>query len=631
MAGLRLRVDGRTTPIRLEKSPFVVGRGQRCDLTVADDLASRKHCRFERAEDDVWRVDDLGSSNGTYVNGEVIDGPTPLAESDVVGVGNAELIFTHESPSDASSSGAHAALPKHQTPHTPISAGLTPDNSPPFGAAGASFVLHFRGACGSFSRSVDQSTLTVGRGEDADVPIDDRQTSRLHCQFEVQGSSLRLVDLGSRNGTYVNGRPVNQHVLGPADVVQIGESFIEVGSRGPHSTEDMAADDSEAAARLAARHLEARGAQTLEQVDADDAGEDAPPVLGTTQPPVLMYVEEGIQKTFSVRAERTVIGRSETADLTLKEPMASREHIIIQRLANGAFELEDQESRNGTRLAGRAVRGRIQLVPGDQIEIGETVLRFELAQSDAPTMPPGPASSGSENSLPDRPTMHIARPRRPRRPRMRSTNSTATTGMVLAAVGVILVVIVLVVGSGNQQAPGGPGGAEPEPGTPGANDGPGPGTTVDGGSSRVTPPPATDGNGGADTGDGGETLFEREAREAWEKVDEQVTLALSRDQFGNAARMLRAYLNDWEGGIGAKAYTDQAAKRFENEVRRLANEEFEGFFVKQVEATPRDEREAAWGAQLRDRFGEFEEIMAKVDRLLAPTGGGGDGSGGGDG
>jgi FHA domain len=54
----------------------------------------------------------------------------------------------------------------------------------------------------------EDTTFLLGRGQDADVPLQDRSVSRRHCLAEVAGDRLVLRDVGSRNGTWVNGQRV---------------------------------------------------------------------------------------------------------------------------------------------------------------------------------------------------------------------------------------------------------------------------------------------------------------------------------------------------------------------------------------------------------------------------------------
>jgi pSer/pThr/pTyr-binding forkhead associated (FHA) protein len=71
------------------------------------------------------------------------------------------------------------------------------------------------------------------------------------------------------------------------------------------------------------------------------------------------------------------LGRSRQCDVVLSDANVSREHAEI-RPRGGSWVLTDLGSTNGSRLNGRAVEGSEVLKPGDDIELGATVLRFEL-------------------------------------------------------------------------------------------------------------------------------------------------------------------------------------------------------------------------------------------------------------
>ena len=79
--------------LELDSTSFTVGRSDENDVSIdGDEFASARHARIEPRRDGVW-VHDLGSTNGTFVNGEQIDGPRRLANGDVVSVGSTELRF----------------------------------------------------------------------------------------------------------------------------------------------------------------------------------------------------------------------------------------------------------------------------------------------------------------------------------------------------------------------------------------------------------------------------------------------------------------------------------------------------------------------------------------------------------
>ncbi len=71
------------------------------------------------------------------------------------------------------------------------------------------------------------------------------------------------------------------------------------------------------------------------------------------------------------------MGRSRQCDVTVDDPNVSRNHAEV-RPRGGSWVLTDLGSTNGSRLNGRRVEGSEVLKPGDEIEVGTTVLRFEL-------------------------------------------------------------------------------------------------------------------------------------------------------------------------------------------------------------------------------------------------------------
>lgn len=71
-------------------------------------------------------------------------------------------------------------------------------------------------------------TVTFGRDPENDISWDDSQVSRHHAKITRRGDQLVLEDLGSTNGTLINGQPVDRHVLQPADIISIGTSVFGI-------------------------------------------------------------------------------------------------------------------------------------------------------------------------------------------------------------------------------------------------------------------------------------------------------------------------------------------------------------------------------------------------------------------
>ncbi|MEX0715762.1 MAG: FHA domain-containing protein [Planctomycetaceae bacterium] len=84
--------------IRLKPGKFLIGREPDCQLRPKSELVSRHHCAFA-IDEYVLRVRDLGSTNGTFVNGERIRGQVLLQAEDRVRVGSLEFEVRLEQPS----------------------------------------------------------------------------------------------------------------------------------------------------------------------------------------------------------------------------------------------------------------------------------------------------------------------------------------------------------------------------------------------------------------------------------------------------------------------------------------------------------------------------------------------------
>jgi hypothetical protein len=79
--------------IVLNSAPLTVGRGGQNDIELeGDDFASAEHARFEPRQDGVW-IADMGSTNGTFVNGIQLERPRKLARGDIVRVGETDFRF----------------------------------------------------------------------------------------------------------------------------------------------------------------------------------------------------------------------------------------------------------------------------------------------------------------------------------------------------------------------------------------------------------------------------------------------------------------------------------------------------------------------------------------------------------
>ncbi|MEX0937348.1 MAG: FHA domain-containing protein [Pirellulales bacterium] len=83
--------------------------------------------------------------------------------------------------------------------------------------------------------SLAGNALVVGSGEESDLRLRDRWTSRKHCTILASAGSLVVHDLGSERGTFINGRRIKHAHLKPGDDLTVGIRTFKVTFRQPES------------------------------------------------------------------------------------------------------------------------------------------------------------------------------------------------------------------------------------------------------------------------------------------------------------------------------------------------------------------------------------------------------------
>ena len=101
-------------------------------------------------------------------------------------------------------------------------------------------LVMFRGDGERRSFSLARDLTVIGRREDCDLRIPVGDVSRKHCRFIREGDSLRLEDLGSSNGTFVNGERIQEAAVNAGDYIQVGPVQFVLQIDGYPADEDMA-------------------------------------------------------------------------------------------------------------------------------------------------------------------------------------------------------------------------------------------------------------------------------------------------------------------------------------------------------------------------------------------------------
>jgi len=205
---------------------------------------------------------------------------------------------------------------------------------------------------------LSKSSVSIGRGAANDIILNDGRVSRSHARLECSPSGCMIVDLGSSNGTRLNGERVERALLAPGDVLNLGGAQLRFEAQPLVEELGMTVIDTEAVLDL-----------TLDR-------EFLPIAVNETSTPRLVIVTPGRTWEISLEDEEKItIGRADTNTVVLDQTKASRQHAEIVRRGE-LFLLRDLGSTNGTWVDDERV-DELVLQDGDAFRIGEARLVFK--------------------------------------------------------------------------------------------------------------------------------------------------------------------------------------------------------------------------------------------------------------
>ena len=188
---------------------FLVGRNETADICILDPACSRHHFRVLRC-DGQYHVECLSVSNPIWCNGQLVTGPTRLRHGDTLQAGQTRFQFLL-SPSDVETKHRAASVPPPPEFSTVMA------TSAPSGDVLCSTPFELAGV------------MLIGREkEQAQIHLPHPQVSRRHARIAMEGTTAKLTDLNSANGTYVNGQRIRDIVsLQPGDQLDIGPYALQ--------------------------------------------------------------------------------------------------------------------------------------------------------------------------------------------------------------------------------------------------------------------------------------------------------------------------------------------------------------------------------------------------------------------
>ena len=211
--------DQRQPPIWLVESVTTIGSDPKNHIVIKEDGVEAQHAEI-RKEGDALYLSDLGSYQGTTVNGSKIKANFQLRSGDAIKLAGVELLIVDPQP------GAEKKEPVAARSDWSIMALSGP-------LKGKSIPIH--------------GSMVFGRSNTCDIQINDAHMSRRHAEINLKGGVLRLGDLQSSNGTCVNGKTIGEQVLKPGDKISFDHlTFLVAGPLGAGAAVEEEEEDDEA-------------------------------------------------------------------------------------------------------------------------------------------------------------------------------------------------------------------------------------------------------------------------------------------------------------------------------------------------------------------------------------------------
>lgn len=326
----------------LIRSELVIGRDDGVDIVIPTPAVSRRHARL-MMENNGYVIEDLGSSNGTFVNGDRLIGRRALTHGDEIRLGQA-ITLNFSAPGEEATA-AHQAAPAAREPDKTAMRPATPvpsvpshvmqttigdEVSLPVASGPRQLVVTIAGE-NPKNYSLTRTSYSIGRLDDNDIVVSSPIVSGHHARIEqTSAGGYKLTVLpDARNPVFLEGRP-----LEAARVLRHGD-LLRIGGQDPGVMVTLAYD------------APAEASQQLEREIA--------------------FGEKNLIQ----------IGRDPSNDVVLPSPNISRFHAQIQKVGQ-RYRVEDLRSSNGVFVNDAKVDGSLWLKPNDTVRIGQ--YRFVMGQ-----------------------------------------------------------------------------------------------------------------------------------------------------------------------------------------------------------------------------------------------------------
>jgi pSer/pThr/pTyr-binding forkhead associated (FHA) protein len=376
------------------RQPFVIGRELEADVRFRSDLEmSSAHFSIEATED-YCKISDLGSTNGTFLNGCRITHEI-ARNGDEIRAGNTTFeIVLAESLAPA-----------------PI-AGSPVINQRDLDSSGTG--IRITTEDGDYRDLAFGSRITIGRNDLAEwIFASDVKISSLHFAIQTMSGQWEVVDLSSTNGTLLNGRRIEKAWLNANDEILAGSTRFTIHLKPVCSVKRVDQDipfnlnrnqeyDADGRAHEVGQERSIYKNEPsdptsfrIPEVTNDRWGMSPEPPTLTPSASLRCLTRDDWTITI-LPGDHIVVGRSSSADLSIPEDLKISSRHASLRFESDHCLLTDLTSTNGTFVNGRRIVEE-RLNNGDRILMGDAEFKFEIAFDPTNPIPPAFVNDTVEN------------------------------------------------------------------------------------------------------------------------------------------------------------------------------------------------------------------------------------------
>ena len=224
-----------TRVVSLDSDEFVLGRERTADLVLDDEKASRLHCRFTRLPNGDYQLDDLGSTNGTRVDGNTVSGPMTLIGGEHIRIGRHTITLSRTEPGvghgtvvDTNASLVLAAAAPSAPLAPPVPAGAPPvpaPLAPPPGVAAAT-----KRRAGRSKAPIVVAVIAAAAAATAGVAIVNRGSGTLSTQQIIGRAKASTVSVESDVDGQLRGRGTGWVLDAKRGLIVTNHHVVNAGS-----------------------------------------------------------------------------------------------------------------------------------------------------------------------------------------------------------------------------------------------------------------------------------------------------------------------------------------------------------------------------------------------------------------